>query len=682
MDILASLTSCDCAPFLDEDSVLFQKSLDDGSLNIKIASVLFVGRKDSALSDAKHVIFQEPISGITPVSSHIKHEIYFRIKGDPMIQRLQPESCDSLILHSMGETTTGVEHAVVGEASSTAVRAFVEETSTTVGHTFTDMTTGEEHAPHLKSEFSSDAHNPSPQPTQDITKPPVSSQSSVIEQVKSLDQEPNPISESQQLSYEFLDEAGCFKDLTKLLKDGKNKGMVEFFHVCNVGSCHHMNEILQIFVKNVSLCALVIDSSEATIHKQEIEMLHEMSYASKAMVIEMCSDGEPSLENLASKNASLEHLSNVLVESSSDPPNYIFPVTLRLESDPDNNVGTSLLAHALSSPSTRTFPFSWYLFGFRLRLLMISRNHSAVTVSHECMAIAKGLKMDRSTVETALEHLMDHNIILYFRNILSDAVFLDVQVFSQVLETLFEKYTHYENRYGSFNQVIFYEVVANLLSNSVSSEQFFTLFSELMIIAPFNYGATKSYFIPSWLTVLNEKDRKETCSTSADSHFSPLLYECPSNGFEFITMLTAFLLNQSGDWKILRNSKGNPECLHKNCVKFNFEDRFVVTISFFSGYIEVYVKLEKPMQSLHDVSSAVLRGLENVVFVLNSHKSYSFDMAFPCHCGRFEHIHTAPYNSDTGTLECLGRSVRIDPSSPIMAWLKDNKSGMMHFGVD
>jgi hypothetical protein len=305
---------------------------------------------------------------------------------------------------------------------------------------------------------------------------------------------------------------------------------------------------------------------------------------------------------------------------------------------------------------------------------MTFRNQSTATVSGECMPIAESLEMDRPTVEAALQHLMDHNIILYFRNILNNAVFLDVQIFSQVLEVLFKKVTR---DIGCFDRLIFDEVIASLHSNSVPSEHFFTLFIELMIIAHFDYGTTKSYFIPCWLTILDEKDRKETCSTSVDSQFSPLFCKCPSTGCEFITMLTAFLLNQLDGWKILRNSQGNPECLYKNCVKFNFEDRCVVTISFFSGYIEVYVKSEKPMQNMYGISTAVLQGLEKVKLVLDSHQSFTFEMAFPCHCGNFEHVHYAPYNIDADTLECHGRSVRIGSSSSIVAWLRGNKSGMI-----
>jgi hypothetical protein len=663
-------------PHSGEDSELFQKSLDEGSLNIKIASVLFVGMNDSVLSDAKHVVFQEPISGKTPVSSLVKHQIYFRVKGDVMIRRLQPESCDSLILHSMRETSITAEHALV------------EDTSTTVGHTIVEETATAEHA--LVEEASETVETEEytedmkrREHFTDISTPlqlPASpfqyKQSPVVEQ---SDQQPSEkrsshlsLSQSGQ-SREFLDEAVSFKDLIKLLKYNKNEGMVEFFHVFDVGSHNHMNEILQVFVKNVSLCALVIDSSEATIHKQEVELLHRMSYASKAMVIEMCSGCQPSPENLASKSASLEHLSNILVESSSDSPKNIFPITLKEEGDTDHNIGASLLTHALSS-SSKTFPFSWYLFGFRLRLLMTSRNQSTATVSGECMPIAEGLEMDGPTVEAALQHLMNHNIILYFRNILNNAVFLDVQIFSQVLEVLFKKATR---DVGCFDRLIFDKVVASLHNNSVSSEHFFTLFIELMIIAHFDYGTTKSYFIPCWLTILDEKDRKETCSTSVDSQFSPLFCKCPSTGCEFITMLTAFLLNQLDGWKILRNSQGNPECLYKNCVKFNFEDRCVVTISFFSGYIEVYVKLEESMKDLHGISTTVLQGLEKVKLVLNAHQSFSFNMAFLCHCRRFEHVHTAPYNSDTGALECVGESIKIGPSSPILKWLKDNKSGII-----
>jgi hypothetical protein len=609
---------------------------------------------DSTLSKAKHAVLQESISETTQVSSLVEHEIYFRVKGDPMIRRLQPESCDNLVLHSMKETSKGGEQP---------------KTFTTVEQETSENTNNQ-------------VPDPFPKPKQETppsTLPTSTSQSSVIVQSEFFDQQPSesvssplPLSKSQRQSRELLVEAASFEDFVKQLKHSKNEGMVELFHVFKVGSCHFMDEILQIFVKNVSLCALVIDSSEAIIHEREVEMLREMSYASKAMVIEMCKVGELSPENLASKSASLQHISNILVESISDPLNYIFPITLREQGGSDHNIGTSLLSHALSSSSTKTFPFSWYLFGFRLRLFMTSNNQSTATVSDECVAIAKDLKMDRPTVEAALEHLMDHNIVLYFRNILPDAVFLDVQIFSQILDRLFEKSIPHGDQHGTLDKSVFYEIIADLHNNSVSDESMFTLFTDLMIIAPF---AKKGYFVPWWLTVLNEKGRGKICSDALGFHVVPLFCKCPSTGYEFIVMLTAYLLNHLDGWNILQSSQGHPQCLYKNCVMFNLEDHCVVTISFFSGYIEVYVKSERAVQNLRNISTTVLQGLEKVKLLLNSHQSFSFDMAFPCHCEGFRHVHTAPYNSNTGTLECDRRPVKISPSSPIMKWLKGNKPG-------
>jgi hypothetical protein len=673
-----------CKPSSGE---LFQKSLDNGSLDIKIASVVFVGMKDSTLSEAKHAVLQESISGTTVVSSLVEHEIYFRVEGDPMIRRLQAESCDNLVLHSMKETSKGVEQLFVERTSMTVEQEEIsttveqKETSTTVEQKETSTTVEQKGtSTTLRHAYTENTNkqmpNPFPRPKQEtppstITRLPTST--SQYKQSESFDQQPSesvsspPLSQSQRESRELLDEAASFEDVVKLLKHSKNEGMVEFFHVFTVSSCHFMNEILQIFVKNLSLCALVIDSSDTIIHEREVELLREMSYASKTMVIEMCKVGKLSPENLASKSASLQHISSTLVESSSDPLNYIFPITLREQGGSDE---TYLLSHALSSSSTETFPFSWYLFGFRLRLFMTSNSQSTATVSDECMAIAKDLKMDRPTVEAALEHLMDHNIILYFRNILRGAVFLDVQIFFQILDSLFKKSIPRGDQHGSFDKSVFYEIIADLHNNGVSDNNMFTLFTELMIIAPFT---NKGYFVPWWLTVLDEKDRKEVCSAALDFHVVPLFCKCPSTGYEFIVMLTAYILNRLDGWNILQTSQGHPDCLYKNCVMFNLEDHCVVTISFFSGYIEVYIKSERAVQNLRNISTTVLQGLEKVKLLMNSHQSFSFDMAFPCHCTGFKHI--APYNSNTGTLECDRRYVKIFPSSPIMKWLED-KPGM------
>ena len=459
-------------------------------------------------------------------------------------------------------------------------------------------------------------------------------------------------------SSKSLTEAAGFEDFRKLLTLRKG-GMVEFFHVLKAGSHHHMNEILPIFVKNISLCVLVTGSSEA-IHQEELDMLQANSYALKAMVVQVCANDEPVPKNTVSKNASLSHHSKFLIRKSDDPFDYMFSLNLR-ESN-ESNIRASILAHTLSSSSSKMFPFSWYLFGFRLRLFMTSENKSTASVSSECMAIAKGLAMDRPTVEAALEHLMEHNIILYFRDVLNDTVFLNVQIFSQILSSLFEKSAHSVN--GSFSRLTFYEAIGEI-GYHVDKYDVFLLFTKLLIMAPYGF----KYFIPCWLTLLNEKDREEACSAASDSDLSPLYFICPSSGNEFIAMLAVFLLTKpTSEWKIFQSGRKTPVCLFKNCMKFNFDDLCVVTISFFQGCVQVYVKsLKEAKRNVFDISATVLRGLERVKLLLNSHQFFTFNMSFPCPCGRDEHVHTVTYHNDDHTLKCIHGDVTA--TSSITQWL-------------
>lgn len=649
---------------------------------------MFVGVNDSLSVNAKLAVFQEPFSETTQVSSHlVHHEIYFRAEGDALLRRLQPDSYDRLILYSMRDTSTGED--VPHEEKPQPILETPSDTNVTkpqhlpLQYSGSDQLTGHPLVPDKSLVF---------QPGSSSIQPSGKESSHLSTTSSNLSSVPEPTDGSIQLTTEaggmdpshaggdestkFLTEAAGFEDFTKLFTHYKNKGMVEFFHVFNVGSHHHMNEILQIFVRNVSLCALVTDSSE-DIQQKELDMLHANSFASKGMVVEVCADHEPILKKTASKTASLEHFSKFLIEKSSDPLSYIFSMNLRELSESDCNTGASILAHT-SSSSSKTFPFSWYLFGFRLRLFMSSKGKSTASVSDECMTIAKGLAMDRPTVEAALEHLMEQNMILYFRDILNNTIFLDVQMFSQILERLFEKSIHSNS---SFSLSAFEEVIVN---KQVTIDDFLTLFTKLMIMAPYDDGTGTKHFIPCWLTVLDETDREKTCSSAGDYSLSPVYFKCPSNGYEFIAMLTVFLLSKpNGRWKILLSDRKYPVCLYKNCVKFDVDNRCIVTISFFMGCVEVNVKCQdKSEQNFYDISATVLQGLEKVKLILNSHQSFSFNMSFPCHCGRVENVHIAPYNTVDGILECVNGAVRVTPNSPIMKWLKSNKAGITGIGLE
>ena len=81
------------------DSDLFEKSLEEGSLNITIASIIFTGLEEFDSVNAKHVVFQEPISSKpAPVQSH--NNIYFRPQGHLELRKFYHNNLNEAVLYS------------------------------------------------------------------------------------------------------------------------------------------------------------------------------------------------------------------------------------------------------------------------------------------------------------------------------------------------------------------------------------------------------------------------------------------------------------------------------------------------------------------------------------------------------------------------------------------------------
>jgi hypothetical protein len=310
-----------------------------------------------------------------------------------------------------------------------------------------------------------------------------------------------------------------------------------------------IGDVYKLFIRNVSLCVLVTEG----IHQEELGIIqNSISYAAKGLVVDLGTDQDTSTSQRCVQNDLLRQFSQFLVNTD-DPLSYTFP---------HGRVGPSIIHHALSSSLSTTYPLSWYLFGFRLKKLMTENKINSLSLSNEGMKIAEELGMDRPNAVAALDHLMEHSMVLFFSGILNDTVFLGVEMFS-CLFSMLSKTSHKHFRTISISD---FECAASKCikdSNFLSHNDLFTLLTELMIMAPYN----KVILMPCLLPTLNEADRRMVCTQTVGDEEDPVYFECPSCSFEFILMLTVFLLNNK-EWKIFQNEAGHPECLYKNCIKF------------------------------------------------------------------------------------------------------------------
>ena len=604
---------------------------------MSIASVMFVGSKNHLSTDARCAIFQEATAAPNLL---VNHGIYYQARNETMFRK-----------------TDDYEHVIL----SSTLCSEREKVSDQQKHQQPKQQPKQQSKQQPKQQPRQQPKQPPKQPPKEqppkstslfttsiSVKQPLTSQDEQRQQDSDETDMNNPIFPDVPMHVPSIDEIADCKDLVNFInKDGNE---VFFYNVFDFGTHHHMNELYKIFVRNVSLCAFVTDSSGGI----DSEMIEKyQNFSSKGVIILLKCDIEPSVSDQGKEL--FEIFQDYLIQN---PQSNFFSINPK---ESDQEVGISILSQSLSKIITQEFPFSWYLFGFKLRMFMISNHRSTLSVSKEAMVIAEKLKLNRPTVEAALEHLTENNIILYFKN---DTVFLSVHMFSRIISELHELY-----KSAIVNTSDLHSVTAMYVSDDLTVDGFISLFIKLMILAPCNkVDDNVQYLVPCLLIPLNEEELKEICSDSYFPDLQPVYFKCPSIGNEFITMLTVFLLaHPKRKWKLNLDQYQKPKCLHKNCVQFILEDSScIVTLGFFDGFIQVYAKsYGELLPNLNHVPAMIIQGLEKIKVILNSHQTFNFGMSFGCTCGRYDAI----YNYESRVLICENKPATTSPSSSVYRWI-------------
>lgn len=631
---------------------LFEQSLNDGYLNISIVSLMFTGVHSPGCSSAKCIAFQQPLPTAKRPTLLSHHEIFFRAKGDPTLRKIEPDYCDEVVLYSIARDTT-----VANFDSLHSVQEFGHANFTGVYPTSLSHLTLHPDAQEI----------PSPNSTQQQS---LNTEHSVLLHTERLHAQPVvPTSIFSSKSMNMFSECANTDEFVNSMSHYRNGGTVELYSVFDCGShFFEIKELLKIFISNLTLSVLVCSGSQSTVSVDTLE--ENKSNSLKGLVLETHNDAIAPSERFGATQAILHQFSDYLVTDKDMSGSYIFSMNTKEPKKSDFECGRKIVSLSLSLASTERYPFSWYLFGLKLQKIMMTLNRNTLSISGECMIIARELHMNRSAVEAALEHLTEHNILLYFRDILEDVVFSGINIFSNIFSKLISK---------KFATSITKQDLLESISGDevVSADSFIYLFQKLMILAPGN-DCDSTFIMPCLLSVLSQSEVDKISSSQ-----TPLLIKCPSTGFEYICLLTVYLLQQrcKRKWKILTDTHGNPLCLHKNAVKFFVEGQYndIVLITFSKGYLKVSAS-----EMLNDTSASVLQGLESIKVVLRCSHTFSFKLAFVCHCGRHSIEHSCTYDKDTmGTICDVDQAVVPLPlKTNIIRWLKNNDQGKLLDGFE
>ena len=631
--------------------------MDKGSLDIKTASVIFFGVSDSEVTSAKHIALREPVPTTPKAISSVEHEIYYRPADHDraVFKKMETKHHNEIIAYSIipEVNQSEVEPKYTSQVSpspkvidkrTTSAKSVDAQKSETISAKSMYAQKSEEHEKQTTPEKNVDTHKSEEHEKQTIL-------------AKSVDAHKFKEHESKQ----DLD-----LSMVNTISQYQTKGKMELLHVINCGSnFSKLGELLKVFIRNVTFYAFVTDLYKELHQTDWDDLLQTATPSSKLLIIGTYIKEDI---NIQEKIALLrEDLGN----SSSE--NQIFSLNYKTPERQDDDTGCRVIERAMSVTDSKKFPFAWHVFGFKIKECIASSNLVILSVEGHCMKIGKRLNMDRATVEVALQHLSEHNMLLYFKDALPDIVFSGITIFSRIFSSLYDEIKHLDGWHSSvvtrvdlLNEI---GVYTNELKY-ISDMDFIILFTKLMIMAPFDGDAR--YIMPSLLQPLNKMDRKIFCENSIDLNLIPMMIKCPSTGNEFISMLISCLLNRL--WIIPRDQSGNPNCLYKNCAMLRAEEfRCLVTVAFESPYVEVYVKSDdqKKPTKYHQIASIILQCLEKIS-IINGH-DFNFNIVFDCRCGKIDEKHTCSYNSDT-SMKCE-KNNSIFPGSSHMKWLgKDNTS--------
>ena len=603
--------------------------MKEGSLKIRIVTMMFVGVERPGSSSVKRMVFQEiqPTSSKpTPLS---EHDVYFRAKGDHTLEKVKIHNYEEIISYAISEDC---EEKTINLA-----------VSKTVPETLPNIVSGTNKAEDVQDVFSFE------------NLPEEVAKEFGVEDSPAI----NSYEDDSDLTSSLLEYANV-QSLVDCMTQHKKKGEIEIYHVYDCGSCLiHIREILKIFVRNVSLCVLVTNLSK-DLTEIELDVLSDSKQvATKGLVIGTHDDLKLPFRT---RNASFCRYSNFLIKTN-QLNDFVHPMNCKEHELTE--IGANIVHHGLMSGDSKLFPFKWYVFCFKLQGFMSKHSRSTLSISEECMIVARELNMDKSMVISALEHLTQYNMILYFRNGLKDIVFSDVTIFSKIFSTLYMNGR--QSKEGTITRLEFDIAVQYYTNQHLSRDDLMQLFSNLLIIAPLG-GANLKYFIPCFLPLLDEAERRRVCAFSTNPNIQPILFQCPSTGYEFITMLFVFLLTQG--WHLI-----DRQSLYKNCAKFQLEQlpySCIVTLSSYKGAIEVYVKSMKIyVSNLTEIRNTIVQGLEKVRIIVSGRDCHDFNLTFRCKCGKFDDEHVSSYKYEDGFLICSkDKSYAIYPTSSHQKWLK------------
>ena len=359
-------------------------------------------------------------------------------------------------------------------------------------------------------------------------------------------------------------------------------------------------------------------------------------------------------------------------------PEVIFPINAKTPGEQDHQVCALIRKQVQDkkyAPSPYKIPIGWFL----LEQDIIKASKGGVISKKECIGIASILNIDEEALTAALKYFDDLNIFLYYPSVLPEVVFSDPQILlNKVTELVHFSYSlqsdspplAVEGKWLQFRDKGIVTVdmfqderfATHYIPDLFTPADLIKLFEHLLIIAPLS---STEYFMPSLLHMISLEEVSNllpppsTCAAPLLVHFPA---GCAQNGL--FCALVVYLISKC-QWKFACNVKGNPLCVSRSCVRFQFPGKraSIVLVDTFS-YFEVHVTMRNTMypKVCPMIRESIFSGLKAAAEALRYNNSTPVP-AFFCKCSSPPHAATPVIEDDDCYLMC---TMSDDDGGPLM----------------
>ena len=445
---------------------------------------------------------------------------------------------------------------------------------------------------------------------------------------------------------------------------------VKWVQFIDSGGQLQYHDILPLFIQNPGVTVFTLDLSEELSHHPSTEYYGAdgkpvgkpyQSSLSHKQILQHClgavhsQDASPLVLAVGTHRDSADKCSESISEKNQqlkallDPSRYrvlykgeklkevIFPVNCKAPQDEDRRVAKVLREKIVSmSPQSMKMPIAW--FGLEIHLLRSSKDGVLSLV--QCQACATRLHMEGDAFSAALHHLVQHNVFLYYPEVLPQTVFCN----PQVVLTKVTELVHYHHKLrdnpdedvaAEGDLVMFRDrglVSVKLLKTFPKhyKEGLFTppdLLKLLVSVRAIAMIRDGEYLMPALLHHLGCDQVSQYLHKSTSLIIRPTQGYIPSGLF---CCLVAHLLSPTNPspWKVCMEGE-KPLCLYRNCISFlTIGTVGVVTLVDRFSYIEVNVS-ESSSEVCREIRDCVYSGIKSACGVLK-YQGVQFEDAFMC----------------------------------------------------